>query len=207
MSQWRTEYDTNFVVHRLTEGLSSNKLPIDAAATLLRGQVMGREYSADAVADAGNTGDGVVSSVTIADEFVQEGDYTLTCVGAATNGGTFKVIAPDGTRLDDLAVGVAYASHIGLTVSDGAADWALNDQITVTVALGDAAPLDLDASDGTQIAHAIPLYDKLPGETGIVSLVRLATIDPNCLTWPDGATDNQKSAALAQLRRYNIYAV
>ncbi|WP_281645556.1 head decoration protein [Parendozoicomonas sp. Alg238-R29] len=58
--------------------------------------------------------------------------------------------------------------------------------------------LDLDASDGTENAAAI-LYAVSEADQKQVAVVRLAEVQDSKLTWPDGMTDLQKDAALAEL--------
>lgn len=83
----------------------------------------------------GNTGDGVFTSGPVADVNLQIGTYTLTCITEASNGGTFSVVAPDGTKLQNLTVAVAYDNnHFTGTLGDGTNDWDAGDTVTLTVA-------------------------------------------------------------------------
>lgn len=78
-----------------------------------------------------NTGNGTIGTLTFGAK-AKAGIYTLTCVTAAANGGTFSVVDPDGYRLADAKVGVAYASsHLGFTIADGAADFIVGDSFTI----------------------------------------------------------------------------
>lgn len=82
------------------------------------------------------TGNGTIGAVTLGRN-AKAGTYVLTCVAAAADAGTFQVVDPDGNRLADLTVGVAYAGdHINLTVADGATDWGVGAIIHVVVAAG-----------------------------------------------------------------------
>lgn len=87
------------------------------------------------VAGGGNTGDGVAGAVTPAANAIL-GDYLLECVNAAVSGSEiFSVIDPEGNRLDDLVVAVAYSNtHFALTIADGAADFVVGDTFTITMA-------------------------------------------------------------------------
>jgi len=99
-------------------------------------RMTGGAKSASAEADAGNTGDGTVGSLT-ADSTAPVGDWTVRCVVAAANGGSFIVIRPDGTVDPGVAVvGSAYNGTNGLnfTIADGDADFIVGDEFTVTVA-------------------------------------------------------------------------
>jgi len=161
-------------------------------------------------ADAGNTGDGIA---TLADPALgpkaEAGTYTLTCVAAAVNAGTFQVLTPSGYVLPDLTVGQAYAGdHVNLTIADGAADFIVGDKFTVDVS-GDGKVVALDpaAVDGTQQAHGIVAADvTAPDGTdaeGTV-IVRDAILADHALAWPTGITAAQKTAALADLEARGI---
>ena len=77
------------------------------------------------------------------------------CVTAATNGGTFSVISPDGHRLQDAIVGTAYTgAHLtGVTVNDGSTDYAVGDSFTVTIATsgGKWKAFNAANTDGSEI--------------------------------------------------------
>jgi hypothetical protein len=76
-------------------------------------------------------------SFTIADgttDFRDGDTFEINVTGTAGNGGTFKVVGPDGNRKTDLIVGTAYAGAcFAVTVAAGSADWAVGDTVTVTV--------------------------------------------------------------------------
>ena len=140
-----------------------------AARVLAVGTVIGRRVksSVTVTADAGNTGDGVASLATpgIGAE-AEVGIYTLTCIAAAVNAGTFEVLTPRGYKLPDLTVGQAYAgAHLALTIADGATDFIVGDKITVTV-----------AGDGKVIALDVTMVDGAHEAAGILELV------PDCWT-------------------------
>ena len=124
---------------------------LSGAGELTIGAVLGKQTkdTAEATADGGNTGDGAISAVTLGKN-AEVGDYVLTCIATAGDGGTFEVVTPSGVQLPDLEVGDAYVgSHINLTVSDGATDFALDDTITITVSgTGKYDLYVVDAVDG-----------------------------------------------------------
>lgn len=95
----------------------------------------GGAKSAAAVADGDNAGDGTVGALT-ADTDAPVGAWTLRCVIAAANGGTFAVIRPDGSLDGAAMVGQAYngTDGINFTIADGDDDFAVGDEFTVTVA-------------------------------------------------------------------------
>lgn len=185
---------------------------VGPARVLEIGAVLGRitKGAATASAIAGNTGGGAAGAVTLGAK-AKLGAYSLTCITAAAGGGVFKVVDPDGLRLgNDLTVGQAYVSdHINLTVSDGAPDFAVGDRFTVAVAAGPGKvkAVDFAATDGSQVAAGV-LIAKVTASDGVdaqgVAIVRDAVIAPSKLAWPAGATSDQKTAALAQLKALGI---
>lgn len=92
---------------------------------------------------------------TVADgsnDFASGDSFTITVATVAANGGIFSVHDPDGIRLADAVVGVAYAnSQIGFTLNDGTSDFIANDHFTITIGAGSGKFLLLDktAVDGS----------------------------------------------------------
>lgn len=190
---------------------------VAGSETLQPGAVLGRVVttaSASVVADTGNTGDAVLSGVTVTlDDDVLEGDYILECTATDSDAGTFSVTAPDGTELDDLTVGSAYTTtHISLTLPDGDTDWAEGDIVTVEVTASSEQfkEYNPNATDGSQTAARI-LFRKASPEAGtpVQALVtsRLTVVDSKKLVWSDSVTPFNKKAALASLAARNIIAL
>lgn len=185
---------------------SREALTVSLGENLALATVIGRKLLAiptTGTADAGNTGNGTMTGVAGGSQ-TMDGSYALTCISAAANGGTFAVMAPDGTALPDAAVGLAYANtQLNFIINDGATDFATGDIFSVAVAKGDgsAVALDLTAVDGTQIAagFTIGAYDATLAALPGVAIVRDAVIDPDNLIWPVGITADQTAAALDQL--------
>lgn len=185
--------------------------------TILSGQNIGvlsvlgkitKSIPANGTADAGNTGDGTLTGVAGGDD-TQVGTYTLTCIAAAANGGSFAVEAPNGEALPDAVVGEAYANpQINLTINDGAADFIVGDKFTIEVAEGSGKckAIDFDAVDGSQQAYGIAAgdYDASAADVKGVAFVRDARFIASALVWPDGATADQKNKALAELQAAGI---
>ena len=73
-------------------------------------------------------------------------------------------------------------------------------------ASGKFKPLAPGASDGTQIAAAVILQyaDATTADQAVVNLKRRAQVVLQALVWPEGITDAQKSAAIAQLKALGI---
>lgn len=149
-----------FTPDRLIAGgpLKTRSETLTGSASLARGTLLGRKTLGDAAGTkASGTGDGTIGAVTLGAQ-AQVGTYVLTCTATAGNGGTFSVFAPDGSRLKDLTVAVAYTSpHINLTVADGSADWGSGAVINVVVAAGDGKMVKSVAAavDGSQVPVAI----------------------------------------------------
>lgn len=178
-----------------------------ATRPLTGGMVLGKVEvaTASAAAFSGNTGNGTMGSITVG-AGAKAGDYKLVIVEPATNAGKFTVEDPDGITIGTGTVAVAFsAGGLAFTLADGATDFVSGDGFTITVAAGSGKYVQIDFSGtlGTQNAAGILITDvTAPDGSDIagVALVRgPATIIASKLTWPSGATTNQKNAALAQL--------
>lgn len=108
---------------------------------------------------AGATGGG---TLTMADPalgaLAQPGKYRAVCIAEAANGGTFAVFAPDGARLADASVGVAYeGDHVNFTIADVGEDFDVDDTFEITVAAGSGKAVKCvkTAVDGSQHPVAI----------------------------------------------------
>lgn len=154
-------------------------------------------------------------SMTLADgdpDFAAGDKFTITVAAEDADAGRFAVVSPEGYRLPDLTVGVAYAGdHINFTLADGETDFAAGDKLTITVPAGSGkcVAIDFTATDGSQDAAGVLLYDATAPDGSDdygVALVRHAIMAPSLLVWPEGATTNQKNAATAQLKALGILA-
>ncbi|MFN4229838.1 head decoration protein [Parvibaculum sp.] len=129
--------------------------------SLLRGAVLGLVLlgAPTVEADEGNTGGGTLTlAETPLGSLAQLGDYAVKCIAEAANGGTFAVFAPDGTRLADAVVGVAYVSdHVNFTIADVGEDFDVDDLFTITVPAGSGKAVKCvkTAVDGSQRPVAI----------------------------------------------------
>lgn len=184
---------------------------IEANAILAK-LAVAADVVATAAADAGNTGDGVM---TMADPAVstrvKDGVYTVTCIEPAADGGTFDVINPDGKSIGAAKVGVAFDKAVKFTIADGATDFAAGDQFTVTVEAdpGDYEHVAYDpgGSDGSEIPDAIAIYAVTTGagETKPVAVIaRDAEANDHCIAWPSGITAVQKANAVQALEDKGI---
>lgn len=170
------------------------------------GTVLGcRSVGNDVAVTAGaNTGNGTVSGVVTGID-VEIGAYRLE----ATAANKFELVTPSGDKLKSVTVGQAYASsHIGLTVTAGAAPFVAGDSFVLAVSAGARkyVALDLAADDGAQVAAAIlrAEVDATAADGRGVGIVRLAEVTSDRLIWPAGITAPQKSAAVATLARNHI---
>lgn len=120
---------------------------------LTRGALLGKITKAlgAITADGGNTGDGVITGGALGNLAVL-GTYTLECIAAAVNAGTFSVIDPNGDMLENAEVTVAYSGPIDFLINDGAADFIVGDKFTFVVGAGSGKyVLSLAAAvDGSQ---------------------------------------------------------
>lgn len=126
--------------------------------SLAAGAVIGEITKALGAVVAGtNTGDGTVTGGALK-KATKLGNYVLTCITAVTNAGVFKVVDPEGVRLNDATVAVAYANDsIGFTINDGSADFIVGDSFTIPVTAGSGKYKLVDKAgvDGSQNPVAV----------------------------------------------------
>jgi hypothetical protein len=93
------------------------------------------------------TGNGT-ATVVFAGPEVLKGNYVVTCITAAANGGTFSVVNPAGKALPNAVVGTPYRSReINFTLNDGATDFIVGDVFTFVV--DTTAPAVVGTGNGT----------------------------------------------------------
>ena len=172
----------------------SKSVRIASGQNLVAGSVLGKKKLDTISQDStGNTGDGTMTGLNF-DVDAKVGDYIVECVEAIANSGRFKVVDPDGDRLDDAVVGTAYdGKSIDFTINDGAADFVVGDKFTVTI----AAPGQVEyvlavstAKDGSQKPVAI-LDDDIDASAGAVDDVLVyikGTFGDQDLTFGSGVT-------------------
>lgn len=73
-------------------------------------------------------------------------------------------------------------------------------------ASGKVAALSPSASDGAETAYGVLMYPAkaTSDDARVVAIVRVAEVNGNLLVWPEGITDNQKAAAVADLEARGI---
>lgn len=155
----------------------TEKVTIITGQNLTRGAVLGKR-TADTVAAAvagGNTGDGAFGAATAGNKVIA-GTYTMTCIVAATNAGLFSVQRPDGTRIADATVAVAYVSDdLNFTIADGSADFIVGDSFTILVSGDDKALLSASAAvEGSAIPVGILTEDTDASAADVEAIVYTA---------------------------------
>jgi hypothetical protein len=182
-----------------------------ADRVLTTGMVLGRitKGAATGAAVAGNTGNGTITAAPTVGAAAKPGVYRLVCIEPATDAGKFIVEDPDGVLIGVATVGVQFTTHLTFTIADGSTDFASGDSFTITVAAGSGKvkQIDFAATDGSDAACGILLLDTTAPD-GVdksgVAIIRNAIVSDNSITWPAGATTNQKNAATAQLKSAGI---
>lgn len=154
----------NLFAGQVMPALTGSATIAAGVGVLARGTVLGRIAKAldDAVAAAGNIGDGTVASTALK-PLSQMGNYALACTKAPTaagaNNAVFSVHAPDGARLADATQGVAYANaQIGFTIGNAdTADFAAGDAFTIPVIVGAGTCVAVNSAnvDGSQHVYAV----------------------------------------------------
>jgi len=148
--------------------LAGSELPaVTKAFTLLsgenrkRGTVLGAvSVVLGAVVAGANTGGGTCTLAALK-KSTKVGDYVITCIATAGNGGTFSVVNPEGRRLKDAGMGAYATDEIGFTLADVGTDFAIGDSFTIPVTAGSGKlkMVDKTAVDGSQNAKTVLAYD------------------------------------------------
>ncbi len=205
----------DWLVHELDPQLFRRAGTVKSGAGVLgTGRVLGKITTGAATSAAkagGNTGNGALTldvATPVLGTGIKLGVWAVRCIAAAANGGTFRVEDPDGVVRGDVAVGATFADGIKFAIADGSSDFIVGDGFDITVAVGSGkfVPIAFAATDGSQKAAAILIngVDATSADVETAVLVGSAQIVPNQLTWPDGASSPQKTAALAELALLGI---
>lgn len=167
---------------------------LSGQANLARGALLGCQTIScptTGTKNAGNTGAGTCTSVTPGIN-TKLGTYTLTCITAATGGGTFQVVDPMGASLPNAKVGTAFADpQLNFTLNASGADFIVGDSFTIAIAAGSGKyVLSLAAStDGSQAPCAILVKntDATGGDT-LTSAYTFGKFNTNGITFGTGQT-------------------
>lgn len=173
---------------------------------LERGALVGKitKSAGTPVAGVGNTGDGTVTGFALGAKS-QLGNYLLECIAEAADGGTFSVIAPDGSRLADATVGTPYINQqVEFTVNDGAEDFDVGDTFTLPVDYGSGEFILSLASavDGSQEGKNMRILAKdADASTEAVTriLYKTGTYNENAVTFGTGHTASSVKQGLYEV--------
>lgn len=201
--------NAGFLISELLDWRSRISGVLNSGQNLFTGTVLGRLLVAGAaVATAGNTGNGAVTVAATIGKSTIVGDYTLVCVAAAGNAGTFNLYDPMGNHVRQITVGGGATSspHLTITIADGATDFVVGDSFTVPVTPGDYTQLSTAATTGAQIPAGILFHDTnaTDADTDCVVIYKEAAVDDGDLVWPAGISDANKAAAVLSLFRAGI---
>ena len=186
---------------------SRDEITVKSGQNLSAGDVLAREatgLTAASAADAGNTGDGTMGTVTPA-VTAKEGQYIVTIVEPATDAGAFTVEDPDGENVGTGTVAVAFSSDIGFTLADGATDFVAGDRFIITISQGTGLYKALP-NDGTEEAAGVLYADVDASAAAVqgVGIVRDAEVNGLLITWPSGISDTNKDLAIGQFAALGI---
>lgn len=176
--------------------------------------------SASAAKSGGNTGNGtfVLDATTPILPRCKEGVYTLRCITAATNGGTFRLEDPDGIVLGDYTITggaggtVTVSEHIKGVLTDAGTDFVAGDGFDITISAKTEKIVEYNpaGTNGSQIVRGILLraVDASSADApGVVVSRGPTTVNANDLTWKSGMTTAQKTTAKAALLALGIRAL
>ena len=190
--------------YELNPNVQRDSVTLLQGADFKLGAVLGRIAKGAVTAAAkagGNTGDGTLTLADPeSDATAKPGVYEVRCFQAATNGGWFTVVDPDGVQVGIAVVGAEFANGVIFTVADGATDFAVGDGFDVTVAAGSGKYTlsPATALDGSDRAAAVLLEDKdatAGDETAVVLERGPAVVAKAALVFDASVDDAAKIAA------------
>ncbi len=127
-----TAYDNGLISFRIDDGATDFIVGDFWTVGATQGAL-----AADRVISFAGTGDGTLSPAAVYPGYQFEA-WTLTCTATAANGGTFSVVGSISGAQAAATVGTHYDNgKIKFTLNDGATDFALNDQFTLTSPIWD----------------------------------------------------------------------
>jgi hypothetical protein len=196
-----------FMVSEAEGFLSRDQIVVLSGEVLKAGHVIGRIMvgaTAASAAAAGNTGNGVMGTVT-AGAAARPGVYKLRIEDPATNAGAFVVEDPNGVQIGSGNVAAAYsAGGLAFTLADGSADFVSGDTFNITVTAGTDKYREYNPAntDGSGVPWGI-LWDNCDATSGdqkAAGIFRSCEVNAAELTWFSGATSGQQTAALYALQ-------
>lgn len=202
------------------EEFRDETLTFAGADTFVKGTILARRAVALSVTASAvtGTGNGTVSAATVVEgqAVPLTGAYVLTVVTAAANGGTWKLVDPNGALITDglvMTVGagaatVFEAGGLRFTITDGATDFAAGDTATLTVAAdGKLVPFAPGGAGGEQTPCAVLTYDVTKsgaGDERIRALVHGVVNKNRLIIDADGDGSNVNAAVCDALRARGI---
>ncbi len=181
------------------------------------GVVLGQILVGAATAAAkagGNTGNGTLTmdATTPVRPGAKVGVYTVRCIAAAANNGTFRITDPDGFVVGDVVMAAgagAFDNDLKFALADGASDFIVGDGFDITVAAGSKKwkPHTSGAVDGSEVARAVLLHrvDATSADQQAVVVMRHAEVSALGLKWHASVNNSDKKlAAHAQLAGFGI---
>ena len=175
-----------------------------ASGDLKRGTVLGQqtENPVQVVSGAGNTGDGVIGSITLGPA-IKTGGYQLIATAITK----FNVISPAGDVLGVATTGTAFVhAEITLTITAGGVAFKVADSFTLNVfdAVGTYVECVRTATDGSQFPLAI-LVDDADATSGPVTAGAYLSGEFNAARLIYGATWSLP-ALVSAMRPYGLFA-
>lgn len=208
-----------FIVSEGEGWFSRDAMTVALSQTLLAGTVLGSRaviagVTSVAVADVGNTGNGVLTldAVTPVLAGVKNGTYRAVCIAVAANAGTFEVFDPNGALVGRVQVAATFSNQIKFVIADGATDFAAGDAFSIAVVVEGTideqiCAFDSAGVDGSQNIVGLLIYpittDGVTTQKGAV-LRRRAEVRASDLTWPAAISAVNKAAGIEQLRKLGI---
>lgn len=206
-------YATESLISEANGTLSRSAVTVKSGANLKACAVLGTIVTgsvSSAAKAGGNTGNGTLTLDVTTPLLLGAslGIYTVRCIAAATNSGTFRVEDPSGNVLGDVAVGGTFADDIKFVIADGASDFIVGDgfDITVTSITEKVVEYNPTGTDGSEIATGI-LYgavDASAADQPGVAWVRDCEHNADIVVWKTGATTNQKTKGTDDLKQRGI---
>nr|WP_314487609.1 head decoration protein [uncultured Pseudomonas sp.] len=175
-----------------------------ASGDLKRGTVLGQqtENPVQVVSGAGNTGDGVIGSITLGPA-IKTGGYQLIATAVTK----FNVTSPAGDVLGVATVGTPFVhAEITLTITAGGVAFKAADSFTLNVfdAVGTYVECVRTATDGSQFPLAI-LVDDADATSGPVTAGAYLSGEFNAARLIYGATWSLP-ALVSAMRPYGLFA-
>ncbi|PAA14461.1 head decoration protein [Pseudomonas fragi] len=175
-----------------------------ASGDLKRGTVLGQqtENPVQVISGAGNTGDGVIGSITLGPA-IKTGGYQLIATAITK----FNVTSPAGDVLGVATVGTPFVhAEIALTITAGGVAFKVADSFTLNVfdAVGTYVECVRTATDGSQYPLAI-LVDDADATSGPVTAGAYLSGEFNAARLIYGATWSLP-ALVSAMRPYGLFA-